>query len=42
MDLNNYVIDTIVRQRLDDLRAEAHRVALASTPRPLRVTLGLA
>jgi methylated-DNA-[protein]-cysteine S-methyltransferase len=29
MDLNDYVIDTLVRQRLDDLRAEAHRV----TPR---------
>ncbi len=45
MDMNDYVIDTLVRQRLDDIRADARRAVLAATlgpPRqPLRVTLGV-
>jgi hypothetical protein len=45
MDMNDYVMNTIVRQRLDDIRADARRAVLAAalTPprQPLRVTLGL-
>jgi len=46
MDMNDYLIDTLVRQRLDDIRADARRAVLAAAlapPRqPLRVTLGVA
>jgi hypothetical protein len=30
MDMNDYLIDTLVRQRLDDLRADARRAVLAA------------
>jgi len=45
MDMNDYVIDMLVRQRLDDIRIDARRAVLAAallSPRqPLRVTLGV-
>lgn len=45
MDMNDYQIDILVRQRLDDIRADARRAVLAAAlapPRqPLRVTLGV-
>jgi hypothetical protein len=45
MDMNDYHMDILVRQRLDDIRADARRAVLAAAlapPRqPLRVTLGV-
>jgi hypothetical protein len=45
MDMNDYLIDTLVRQRLDTIRADARRAVLAAAlagPRQsLRVRFGV-
>jgi len=43
MDMNEYCLNMLARQRLDDLRAQAARIALGAQARrgqPLRVVVG--
>src|SRR4029453_10866436 len=46
MDMNDWVLGNLVRQRLDDIRAQTRRMTLAATLTPrrqrLRTVLGLA
>jgi hypothetical protein len=45
MDMNDYLIDTLVRQRLDHIRADVRRAvlaaALAAPRQPLRARFGV-
>ena len=46
MDMNDWVLGTLIHQRLDDIRTQTRRMRLAATLRPrrqpLRTVLGLA